>query len=84
LLPGLFDLHTRLAAAGVAGDWGKNLKAYLACGVTTVNDYSTYGEMIAPMHRLLASGVLPGPRINMAVRLSTPGGQEPNPVGATS
>ena len=77
LLPGLFDLHTHLAAAGVtgvAGDWGKNLKAYLACGVTTVNDYSTYGEMIAPMHRLLANGVLPGPRVNMAVRLSTPGG----------
>jgi imidazolonepropionase-like amidohydrolase len=77
LLPGLFDLHTHLAAsgvAGVAGDWGKNLKAYLACGVTTVNNYSTYGEMIAPMQRLLASGALPGPRVNMAVRLSTPGG----------
>ncbi len=77
LLPGLFDLHTHLAASGVtgvAGDWGKNLKAYLACGVTTVNDYSTYGEMIAPMHRLLANGVLPGPWVNMAVRLSTPGG----------
>jgi imidazolonepropionase-like amidohydrolase len=77
LLPGLFDLHTHLAASGVtgvAGDWGKNLKAYLACGVTTVNDYSTYGEMIAPVHRLLENGVLPGPRVNMAVRLSTPGG----------
>ena len=77
LLPGLFDLHTHLAAAGVAGvagDWGKNLKAYLACGVTTVNDYSTYGETIAPMRRLLANGVLPGPHVNMAVRLSTPGG----------
>jgi imidazolonepropionase-like amidohydrolase len=77
LLPGLFDLHTHLAASGVAGvpgDWGKNLKGYLACGVTTVNDYSTYGEMIAPMHHLLTDGVLPGPRVNMAVRLSTPGG----------
>jgi len=77
LLPGLFDLHTHLAASGVTGvpgDWGKNLKAYLACGVTTVNDFSTYGEMIAPMHRLLANGALPGPRVNMAVRLSTPGG----------
>jgi imidazolonepropionase-like amidohydrolase len=30
--------------------------------------------MIAPMHRLQASGALPGPRVNMAVRLSTPGG----------
>src|SRR5262252_4521115 len=33
LLPGIFDLHTHLtasAATGVAGDWGKSLKAYLA------------------------------------------------------
>ncbi len=77
LLPGLFDLHTHLtasAATGVSGDWGKNLKAYLACGITTVNDYSTSAEMIAPMHRLLASGAVPGPRVNMAIRLSTPGG----------
>ncbi|SPE33485.1 Amidohydrolase [Candidatus Sulfopaludibacter sp. SbA3] len=77
LLPGLFDLHTHLtasAATGISGDWGKNLKAYLACGITTVNDYSTSAEMIAPMHRLLASGAVPGPRVNMAIRLSTPGG----------
>jgi imidazolonepropionase-like amidohydrolase len=77
LIPGLFDLHTHLtasAATGVSGDWGKNLKAYLACGITTVNDYSTSGEMIAPMHRLLANGTVVGPRVNMAVRLSTPGG----------
>ena len=77
LIPGLYDLHTHLtasAANGVSGDWGKNLKAYLACGITTVNDYSTSGEMIAPMHRLLDNGSVVGPRVNMAVRLSTPGG----------
>src|SRR5205809_915247 len=37
LLPGLFDLHTHLSASavtGLSGDWGKSLKAYLACGVT--------------------------------------------------
>ena len=54
LLPGLFDLHTHLSASavtGLAGDWGKSLKAYLACGVTTVNDYATYGEMFAPFDR---------------------------------
>src|SRR5580658_7894890 len=42
LLPGLFDLHTHLsasAATGLAADWGKDLKAYLAAGVTTVNDF---------------------------------------------
>ncbi len=77
LVPGLFDLHTHLSASAVAGagaDWGKNLKAYLACGITTVNDYSTSGEMIAPMHRLLDTGAVAGPRVNMAVRMSTPGG----------
>ena len=77
LLPGLFDLHTHLsasAATGIAGDWGKSLKAYLACGVTTVNDYATYGEMFAPLRQLLASGTTPGPRVNMAVRMSSPAG----------
>ncbi|HWC98466.1 MAG TPA: amidohydrolase family protein [Candidatus Sulfopaludibacter sp.] len=77
LIPGLFDLHTHLtasAANGVSGDWGKNLKAYLACGITTVNDYSTSAEMIAPMHRLLDNGTVLGPHVNMAIRLSTPGG----------
>lgn len=77
LLPGLFDLHTHLTASavtGVSGDWGKNLKAYLACGVTTVNDYATYSEMFWPMRQLLATGTLVGPRIHMAVRMSTTGG----------
>ena len=77
LLPGLFDLHTHLSASaanGVTADWGKNLKAYLASGVTTVNDYATYGEMFAPMRQLLKSGATPGPHVNMAVRMSTPGG----------
>ena len=58
----------------MAGDWGKSLKAYLASGVTTVNDYATYGEMFAPMRQLLATGAVPGPHVNMAVRMSTPGG----------
>ena len=77
LLPGLFDLHTHLsasAATGVPGDWGKSLKAYLASGVTTVNDYATYGEMFAPLRQLLAKGTVPGPHVNMAVRMSTTGG----------
>src|SRR5262249_55206445 len=66
LIPGLFDLHTHLAASavtGVPGDWGKNLKAYLAAGVTTVNDFATYGEMFEPMRRLLAGGNFPAPRV---------------------
>jgi len=77
LLPGLFDLHTHLWASGVPrmpGDWGRSLASYLASGVTTVNDFSAYGEMFAPMRKLLESGAVMAPHVNIAARLSTPGG----------
>lgn len=77
LLPGLFDLHTHLPYAtgdNVTGDWPKNLKAYLYCGVTSVNDFGAYGEMFEPMRRLTASGEVIAPRISFAYRISTPGG----------
>jgi hypothetical protein len=75
LMPGLIDVHTHLlASAGrVHADWGKNLKAYLLSGVNTLFDLSTYPEQFEPIRRLLASG-LPGPRVLMAARLSTPAG----------
>lgn len=75
LMPGLFDLHTHLLASGgrAPADWGKNLKAYLLSGVTTVVDLSTYAEQFEPMRRLLAEG-MPGPHVLMASRFSTPGG----------
>src|SRR5579875_349682 len=76
LLPGLFDLHTHLnsSATGAPEDFGKSLKEYLLCGVTTVNDYSVYGEMIAPLRKLQETGVLLGPKVNFAIRLGTPQG----------
>ncbi len=77
LTPGFFDVHTHLpysAAANLTGDWPKNLKAYLYCGVTSVTDFGTYGEMFEPMRRLLNSGVVPGPHIQFAARMTTPGG----------
>src|SRR5215472_686612 len=76
LLPGLFDLHTHLNASGTntVDDLGKNLKAYLACGVTSVNDYSVYGEMLAPLREMMSSGALAGPKVNFAIRFGTPGG----------
>lgn len=76
LLPGLFDLHTHLrASAGpVSADWGKNLAAYLASGVTSVDDFSLYSEMYEPMRRLLSTRAVHGPRVHMAARLSPPGG----------
>jgi imidazolonepropionase-like amidohydrolase len=75
LLPGLFDLHTHLPYSAVddlTGDWGKVLKAYLWCGVTSVADFGTYPETFEPMRRLLREGALPGPRIHLAARLTTP------------
>lgn len=76
LLPGLFDLHTHLnaSATDAVDDFGKSLKAYLLCGVTSVNDYSVYGEMLAPLRALQSSGVLSGPRVRFAIRFGTPEG----------
>jgi imidazolonepropionase-like amidohydrolase len=77
LTPGLFDLHTHLpyaSTSGVANDWPKNLKAYLYCGVTSVVDFGAYGEMFEPMRRLIRTGAVEAPRINLAVRITTPGG----------
>jgi imidazolonepropionase-like amidohydrolase len=77
LLPGLFDLHTHLpyaTAAGVSGDWPKNLKAYLYCGVTSVVDFGTYAEMFEPMRKLMAGGEVAAPRVSLAARVTTPGG----------
>jgi imidazolonepropionase-like amidohydrolase len=76
LLPGLFDLHTHLnaSATDAVDDLGKSLKAYLLCGVTSVNDYSVYGEMLAPLRALQSSGVLIGPRVRFAIRFGTPEG----------
>jgi hypothetical protein len=54
-------------------DLGKSLKAYLLCGITSVDDYSVYGEMLAPP-RALESGVLVRPRVKFAIRFGTPEG----------
>lgn len=77
VLPGLFDLHTHLPYSSVTGarsDWPKNLAAYLLSGVTTVAEFGAYGETFAPMRELLTSGVVAGPHILFASRLTTPGG----------
>lgn len=80
LLPGLFDLHTHITAAGapagsrdVRADWLKNVKSYALNGVTGVNEFGTYGEAFEPYRKLLA-GLSNPPRIRFASRLSTPGG----------
>jgi len=76
LLPGFFDLHTHLLAPSISGanpDLGKHLKAYLACGVTTVVDFSQYPEQFEPVRKLIREGLV-SPRMLVAARLSTPGG----------
>ncbi len=77
ILPGLFDLHTHVPYATVGGsqqDWGKNLKAYLRSGVTSLADFGTYPETFDPVRRLLANATWKGPRVHFAARFSTPGG----------
>jgi imidazolonepropionase-like amidohydrolase len=78
LLPGLIDLHTHISASAAMGvpvaDTGKVFKAYLARGVTSIVDMSSYGEMFGPLRELMANGTLPGPHIVFASRMSTPGG----------
>jgi hypothetical protein len=39
-----------------------------------VNDYSVYGEMLAPLREMMGSGALPGPKVNFAIRFGTPEG----------
>lgn len=77
LTPGLFDLHTHLMtanAAGIPADWTKHLAGYLMSGVTTVADLGGYGEAFEPRRALLRSGAVVGPHIQMAYRITTPGG----------
>jgi imidazolonepropionase-like amidohydrolase len=77
LVPGLFDLHTHLFNSSngpVSPDWPKHLKAYLYCGVTSVVDLSPYPETYEPIRRLMSRGMVPGPRVSLAARITTPGG----------
>lgn len=70
--PGLFDMHIHMRASAVGGesaDWLKNAKSYLYCGVTSVIELSSQGEMFEPLRRLT-----PGPHMQIAARMSPPGG----------
>jgi hypothetical protein len=66
--------HLNASATDAVDDLGKSLKAYLVCGITSVNDYSVYGEMLAPLRALQGSGVLVEPRVKFAIRFGTPEG----------
>ena len=71
-LPGLIDSHVHFVAAPGSGYRGdsdetisalneRHLRAYLACGVTTVLDAGAYPEVVRDIRARLAGGT-PGPR----------------------
>lgn len=76
LLPGLHDLHTHLRSPGDGGpdDLGKAYGEHLLHGVTTVADFSVYGEMLAPIREMTASGAVTAPNLHLAIRIGVPGG----------
>lgn len=72
LLPGLYDVHTHWTPAGEPRVTPEIANAYLASGITTVNDFNSAPEAYEPRRRWLAS--LATPHVNFAARISTPGG----------
>ena len=72
LIPGLFDVHTHWTPAGAPAVIPKIADAYLASGVTTVNDFHQQPESFAPRRAWL--GTLTAPHVNFVARISTPGG----------
>ncbi len=72
LLPGLIDVHTHWTPAGDPRLTPDIAAAYLAAGVTTVNDFNAAPESYEPRRRWLAA--LDTPHVNFAARISTPGG----------
>lgn len=76
LIPGLHDLHThtRSPAYSAPEDLPKAWAGYLLAGVTSINDFSVSGEMIAPIREMVKSGDYWAPHLNEAIRFGVPGG----------
>jgi imidazolonepropionase-like amidohydrolase len=76
LIPGLHDLHTHLRASGFSApdDLGKAYAGHLVHGVTTVNDFSMSGEMLAPVREMTGSGGVTAPNLMLAIRIGVPQG----------
>jgi imidazolonepropionase-like amidohydrolase len=76
LIPGLHDLHTHLRspAYDAPDDMGKAWAGYLVSGITTVDDFSVAGEMLAPIREMAAAHAPEAPHLNLAIRLGVPGG----------
>ncbi len=72
LLPGFFDVHTHWTPGGEPRITPTIANAYIAAGVTTVNDFHQQPESFAPRRQWL--GTLAAPHVNFVARMSTPGG----------
>lgn len=72
LLPGFYDLHTHWTPSGNPATTPQIATAYVAAGVTTVNDFHEQPESYAPRRAWLST--LVAPHVNFAARISTPGG----------
>lgn len=72
LLPGFFDVHTHWTPGGAPRISPEIANAYIAAGVTTVNDFHQQPESFEPRRRWIAS--MASPHVNFVARMSTPGG----------
>lgn len=72
LTPGFFDVHTHWTPAGAPAITPKIADAYVAAGVTTINDFHQQPESFAPRRQWLST--LTAPHVNFVARVSTPGG----------
>lgn len=72
LLPGLFDVHTHWTPNGSPATLPEIANAYIAAGVTTVNDFHEAPESYAPRRAWLQA--LAAPDVRFAARISTPFG----------
>ncbi|MBT9473364.1 MAG: amidohydrolase family protein [Phenylobacterium sp.] len=72
LLPGFFDVHTHWTPGGKPNISPEIANAYIAAGVTTVNDFHQQPESFAPRRQWI--GTLASPHVNFVARMSTPGG----------
>lgn len=72
LLPGFFDVHTHWTPGGQPRISPEIANAYIAAGVTTVNDFHQQPESFEPRRRWISS--MASPHVNFVARMSTPGG----------
>ena len=70
LLPGFIDVHTHWSPNGSPHTLPQIANAYIAAGVTTVNDFHEAPEAYAPRRAWLAT--IATPDVRFAARISTP------------